>query len=37
MTVAEYWQNFKRVFGFTLKNTPYSIDGEWSEIFWETT
>jgi len=37
ITVAEYWQNFKRVFGKTLKNTPYNIDGEWAEIFWETT
>lgn len=37
MSVSEYWNNFKREFGNTLKNTPYKIDGEWAEIFWETT
>lgn len=36
VTVSEYWKLFKKTFGKELK-MGYSIDGQWAEIFWETT
>lgn len=37
VSVREYWELFKREFGKQLKNKTSSIDGEWAEVFWETT
>jgi len=36
VTVDEYWKLFKQTFSSTIKK-GYSIDGEWAEVFWETT
>lgn len=37
MSVSEYWSNFKREFGKIFRSNNTKIDGEWAEIFWETT
>ncbi len=36
MSVREYWENFKKVFGKDYRKYN-GIDGEYAEIFWETT
>lgn len=36
VSVNEYWKLFKKTFGGDIKK-GYSFDGEWAEIFWETT
>lgn len=36
VSVREYWELFKKEFGKQLKDGFY-IDGEWAEVFWETT
>ena len=36
VSVNEYWKLFKKTFGRELK-MGYNIDGQWAEIFWETT
>jgi len=36
VSVNEYWKLLKKTFGKELKQ-GYSFDGEWAEVFWETT
>jgi len=36
VSVREYWKLFKKTFGSEIKQ-GFSFDGEWAEIFWETT
>jgi hypothetical protein len=36
VSVNEYWKLFKKTFGNELKNRQ-NFDGEWAEVFWETT
>jgi len=36
VSVKEYWVLFKKTFGSELKS-GWGIDGQWAEIFWETT
>jgi len=36
VSVNEYWKLFKKTFGSELKQ-GFGFDGQWAEIFWETT
>ena len=36
VSVKEYWKLFRKTFSSELKK-GWGIDGEWAEIFWETT
>jgi len=36
VTVDEYWKLFKQTFSREIKK-GYAFDGQWAEVFWETT